>query len=177
MKKQEYKGISKESKELLSAKEGYDTEFKRSLNDLETEDIVAFANSDGGGVIFIGVEEIKQPDGQKISKIVGCPIGEEEKLKILNRAMSCIPPIRVDVVIENLDNKPFFRIDVPSGPVKPYCTSKGTYRTRGDGRNLPLSPDRLLEMFMEKEGQAFIDRFRNATRSLETNSRTVSMEN
>jgi ATP-dependent DNA helicase RecG len=169
VKKQEYKGVTAESKILLGGEEGYDVEFKRSMNGLTNEDLVAFANSEEGGVIFIGVEEFKKTDGRKIGNIVGCPIGDEEKLKIIDRAMSCVPPIDINVTVENTCDKPIFRIDIPSGRVKPYCTSKGTYKIRGDGRNLALTPDRLLDIFMEKESQAFINRFKNATHTLEQN--------
>jgi len=167
LKKQEYKGVTSESKLLLRGEEGFDVEFKRSISGLTTEDLVAFANSDEGGVIFIGVEEIKKKDGRKIGNIVGCKIGDEEKQKIIDRGISCIPQIKVYVIAENTDGKPILRIDIPSGPQKPYCTSNGTYKIRGDGRNVPITPELLLEMFMEKEGAVFIDRFRNATKQLE----------
>jgi len=165
--KREYKGISKRARILLSGQEGYDVDFKRSLSGLESEDIVAFANSDEGGAILIGVEEVKMSDGRQRGKIVGCPVGDEEKRKIIDRAESCMPPIEVNIVVENTDSTPFFRVEIPSGPEKPYCTSKGTYKIRGDGVNKPLTPQRLLAMFMQSEGQAFIERFRNATEELE----------
>jgi len=165
--KQAYKGISKRAKILLSGQEGYDVDFKRSINGLKSEDIVAFANSNEGGAILIGIEEVKMPDGRPKGKMVRIPVGDEEKRKILDRAESCIPPIEVNIVIENSSRIPFFRVEIPSGPNKPYCTSKGTYKIRGDGVNKPLTPQRLLAMFMQSEGQVFIERFRSATEELE----------
>jgi predicted HTH transcriptional regulator len=85
----------------------------------------------------------------------------------LNRAESCVPPIAVEVIVENGDRKPFFRVEIPSGPNKPYCTAAGTYKIRGNGRTLPLLPSRLLAMFMASENQEFVERFKEATAELE----------
>jgi ATP-dependent DNA helicase RecG len=167
MEKQEYKRVSKRARMLLSGQEGYEVDFKKSLSGLESEDIVAFANSNEGGAILIGIEEVKASDGQQKGKIVGCLVGDEEKRKIISRAENCMPPIEVNIVVENTSGAPFFRVEIPSGPEKPYCTLKGTYKIRGDGVNKPLTPQRLLAMFMRSESQAFIERFQSATKELE----------
>ncbi|MGD9029045.1 MAG: hypothetical protein PVG25_04465 [Anaerolineae bacterium] len=82
-----------------------------------------------------------------------------------------MPPIAVEVIVENADQQPFFRGkrsgEIPSGPDKPYCTAAGTYKVRGNGRTLPLLPARLLAMFMASENQEFVERFKAATTELE----------
>jgi ATP-dependent DNA helicase RecG len=167
MSKREYKTLSKRVKSLLAHEEGYDVDFKRSVGDLKNEDVVAFANSEAGGAILIGVEETITTDGRQQGRIVGCSVGDRDKQSILSRTESCIPPIEVEIFVENSNRKPFFRVEILSGGQKPYCTSGGTYKIRGDGRNKALLPSRLLTMFMESESQEFIERFQNATAELE----------
>ncbi|MGD8997199.1 MAG: ATP-binding protein [Anaerolineae bacterium] len=167
MSRHEYRTLSKRARALLMRSEGYELEFKETVQALEPEDIVAFANSLQGGVVLIGVREIETENGRQCGEVVGCPVGDGEKLSILNRAESCVPPIAVEVVVENADRKPFFRVEIPSGPNKPYCTAAGTYKMRGNGRTLPLLPSRLLAVFMASENQEFVERFKAATTKLE----------
>jgi hypothetical protein len=94
-------------------------------------------------------------------------VGDHEKRKILDRAQQCVPPINVTVHVENRTDKAFYRVEIPSGPNKPYCTSGGTYKTRGDGRKNTLYPTSLLALFLETEGGEFLRRFQQVTSSLE----------
>lgn len=162
-KKYEYKGISKRAQNLLNRIEDYDVEFKETVKSLETEDLVAFANSDEGGAILIGVRQTKEGKG----KIIGCPVGDEEKVTIINKAESCFPPIDIEIFRENTGKKPFFRIEIHDCKNKPYSTSSGIYKIRGDGRNKALLPGRLLTMFVEIESKKFIERYRKATDEIE----------
>lgn len=163
----EFRNLTVRAKSLLNAGEGFNIEYKKSLSDLSNEDIVAFANSDSGGTILVGVEEYKTSEGRQRGRIVGCPVGDKEKIGIVSRAENCIPPIKLDIIIENSNKHPFFRIEIQAGSDKPYCTPGGTYKTRGDGHNIPLSPSRLLSIFMENESHDFIQKFRATTRELE----------
>jgi len=176
MKKYIFKGMSSRARMLLARKEGLDGEFKAELNGLDPGDIVAFANSERGGAILIGVaEESDNHDVQRV-EIVGCGVGDNEKQIILSKAQSCIPPVDVEIFVENLDDKPFFRIEIPSGANKPYCTASGAYKIRGDGRTNPLLPRQLLSIFMESESDKFFDRFQEATRKLEEELQQISSE-
>ena len=65
MKREEYKTISKRAQLLLSKEEGFEVEFKVSSNGLTSQDIVAFANSDFGGAILIGIEETQDATGRQ----------------------------------------------------------------------------------------------------------------
>lgn len=162
-----FKAISNRAQLLLSQQEDYDVEFKSDLKGLDSSDIVAFANSETGGSILIGVKEIRLNKSRQKGEIVGCPFDDGAKLMIINKAESCIPPVELEVFVENYNRLPFLRVEIPNGSKKPYCTSGGTYKIRGDGRNKALLPGRLLTMFMEVESQQFIMRFREATQALE----------
>jgi ATP-dependent DNA helicase RecG len=166
-KKTEYRRVSKRARLLLNREEGYDVEFKLPLGQLDTQDIVAFANSEAGGAVLIGVEEVKTSTGRQRGRIKGCRVGDREKLSIINKAESCVPPVDVEVFVENSSRTPFYRVEVPSGSQKPFCTAGGTYKIRGDGRTKALLPSRLLYMFVESESREFVDRFREATKNLE----------
>ncbi|ACB83882.1 RNA-binding domain-containing protein [Natranaerobius thermophilus] len=166
-KQTEFLSLSTRAQILLSREEGFDVEFKQTLNAVDSEDIVAFANSKHGGAILAGIREEQEESGRQGTEIVGCPIGDEEKLTILNKAASCHPPVYLELYIENSQKTPFYRIEIPSGKEKPYCTPKGTYKIRGDGRTNVLLPDQLLSLFVEEESEQFIGRFKEATKELE----------
>ncbi len=162
-----YTTLSSRARDLLLGEENTDVEFKESLSGLRSDDLVAFANSARGGVILVGVQEYTTEEGAQRGRIIGCPTGDEEKLTIVNRAESCIPPIELSVHVESAGPLSFFRIEIPSGKDKPYCTGGGTYKIRGNARINALTPPRLLRLFMESESQEFLKRFRRATTNLE----------
>lgn len=154
--------LSERASRMLSSMESFDIEFKRSVNALEMVDLVAFANSPTGGTILLGVEET-QVNGLQRGKVVGCAVDDVERNKIINKAASCIPPVKVDVFIETKDGLDFFRVEVPSGVNKPYCTAGGMYKIRGDGQNLTLGPNSLLNILLVREGNQFVSKYQDAT--------------
>ena len=165
----EYSGLSETAERLLGSQESNTLDFKESVGGLSSEDLVAFANSSLGGTILLGVREKKSRRGLQAAEIIGCEIGDKAKLSILGKAASCVPPVEVRVILENSEGKrPFLRVEIPPGQSRPCCTSGGTYKIRGDARNDPLTPERLLEMFMEAENDRFIQRFSRATEDLES---------
>lgn len=170
----EYKTLSKKVKSLLKHDENYDVEWKRNPNSLKPEVIVAFANSKNGGSVLVGVNQVKDIDGQQKAEIVGCECSDENKLNIKNKALSCIPPITIEVIKENTNGNPFYRVEIPSGINKPYCTEKGIYKIREDGRNKGITPNELLLMFMEVESETFLKRFKKAAAEIEGNISNVS---
>lgn len=163
----QYKDISKRAKELLSSGESKFVDYKEKVNGLHAEDLVAFANSNDGGAILIGVREATTSDGMQIGEPIGHPVDDGTRLQIIGKALSCSPPVQIEIEVENLGSKPFLRIEVPSGSHKPYATNNGTYKIREDGRNNPLHPEPLLKMFLEREGQEFSKRFAEATSHLD----------
>jgi predicted HTH transcriptional regulator len=164
----EYSGLSERVEELLGSQEGPGLDFKESVGALSADDLVAFANTDAGGVILLGVRELRDSRGMQAAEVVGCEVGDKAKLNILGKAESCVPPVEVWVILENGDGeKPFYRVEIPPGRNRPYCTSGGTYKIRGDARNEALTPDKLLSLFLETENARFVNRFREAASDLE----------
>ncbi len=162
-----YKRLSARSRDLLGSGEGKHVDYKESVKGLHAEDFVAFANSEQGGAILIGVEEATGSDGMQKGRPVGCSVDDSTRLQIMSKALSCSPAVQIELFVENTEGKPFFRIEIPSGAHKPYATSNGTYKVREDGRNNPLLPEALLEVFLEREGKEFRSRFSEATSALE----------
>ena len=170
-----FKGISERAASLLKCQEGMKVEFKESIKVLDQEDLVSFANSDQGGSILIGIIENKNKSGLQETTIKGCEIGDKPKLDILEKSKKCIPPIHVEIIYENESNENhFIRIEIPSGNNKPYCTQKGIYKIRGDGQNQALTPERLLQMFLEKENESFMTRFKEAANNIDKRVRVLS---
>lgn len=164
---QVFETVSERTGRLLDSEENYEIEFKQSVTGLDSSDLVAFANSEHGGTILIGVKEVAGRQNRQRGRIIGCDVGDQERLNLLSKAASCLPKIEMEIFVENLKDKPFFRIEIPPGRKKPYCTSGGTYKIRGYGLNETLDPDRLLAMFIESENDQFLKRFTESTRRLE----------
>lgn len=165
---QRYKTIPKRVQALLAKDEGLDCDFKKDKS-FSSEDLVAFANSSHGGAILLGVDEVTDCNGSQAGKPFGCQLNDGLRLAIFNKAGDCTPPIDVKISEVNRNAKPFVVIDIPSGEHKPYCTKKGVYKIRGDGKNQPMTPTIMLRILMEREAEAFIDRFRTATKNIEQN--------
>jgi|OM-RGC.v1.005118963 ATP-dependent DNA helicase RecG len=160
--KKKYKRISTRAKILLNQEEGFDVDFKKNTN-LSGEDLVAFANSKNGGTILLGVDEKENKDGTQNGLVIGCDVSDGSKMAIVNKANQCIPHINISIHIENLNAKPFYRIEIPSSKNKPHCTQKGIYKTRGDGANKPLLPQELLRIYLDSESDNFLKNYSKAT--------------
>ena len=161
-----FKGLSKRAQKLLSSPESLDVDFKSKPKGVSADDLVAFANSEHGGAILIGVEERTSPAGVQYGEPVGCTVDDETRLLIMSRAASCSPAVQLAVFIENTQKAPFLRIEIPSGSSKPYATGGGTYKIRSDGRNRPVPPNELLKIQLETQGNEFKERFETATQQV-----------
>ncbi|MCP5169152.1 MAG: putative DNA binding domain-containing protein [Hahellaceae bacterium] len=165
--RKEYKRLSRRTRQLLSGSEGVDVEFKREIAGVKHKTLIAFANSRKGGAILIGIDEYTSDDGLQRGLIVGCDVSDHARLQIQNMAVSCLPPIQVFIVTENTDDKPLLRVEVPSGQQRPYCSPSGEYSIRADGRNRALLRDEMLQIFIERESEQFVQRFKHAVSRLE----------
>ncbi len=166
-KKQTYRGISNRTKQLINGAESMTVDFKRTAQ-VDSEDLVAFANSESGGTLLLGVDEYEGTDGHQKGKIVGCQVSDKHKLNIINKALSCFPPVEIEVIVENTAAQAFYRIEIPSSPFKPHCTARGTYKIRENGRNKAIEPQQLLSIFLSMETGRFLERFKGATEELES---------
>lgn len=155
------RSLSDATRRFLAAGEGQLVDFKRSSDGISADDLVSFANSAEGGTILAGVDE-QTVDGAQIGVIRGCDIGDNAVLQLLNKAISCLPPVSVDIAIENLGDRPMMSISVPSSSTKPHCTPKGVYCRRDGSRNRALHPTELLSIFLETEARVFAERFESA---------------
>ena len=155
------KALSSISRALLAEGESEHADFKRSPDGVNVDDLVSFANTDDGGHILVGVDEQTVQNAQ-VGVVRGCDVSDASVLQVLNKAVSCIPPISVDIFVENLNAKPILRIAVPSSTTKPHCTPKGVYCRRDGSRNRPLHPAELLNIFLDTEARAFAERFESA---------------
>jgi len=177
----QFQTISDRANRLLSREEDFDVAFRNSIAGLGSDDLVSFANSATGGAILIGVTRTRRGNGGQKTALVGCTVGDRERLKILAKANQCVPPVPVSIFVESCAEKPFYRIEIASGSHKPYCTSGGTYKIRGDGRNEILYPAQLLALFLEAEGVELVPWFQPATTSVgsavqETNQRGTARQ-
>jgi|APTNR8051073442_1049403.scaffolds.fasta_scaffold13125_2 hypothetical protein len=156
------KEISAHTTNLLREGESARVDYKRAVEGISTDDLVAFANSEGGGIILAGVDERVDHGGVQVGFVVGCEVSDAAILQIANKALSCFPPVAIEVYVENIVETPFLRIDVLPSPTRPHCTPKGVYCRRDGSRNRPLHPSELLRIFLESESRAFSERFESA---------------
>ncbi|MCS3956224.1 hypothetical protein GGP81_002763 [Salinibacter ruber] len=179
MPKTEFKTIRQKTENLLSQSEGSEVDFKEEVGGVESEDLVAFANSPDGGFLLIGVSETENNQGQQRGRVVGCDVSDGAKQRVLGQAQDCTPTVPIDICVENTNATPFLRVDIPKGTDRPYCTNSGRYRVRGDGRTRALYPTELLDLFVEEQAERFHERFESAASGLEAEieSMRVRLEN
>ncbi|MCA1243014.1 ATP-binding protein [Stappia stellulata] len=161
-----YKTTTKISRDLLESGENQFVDYKRKPEGISSEDLAAFANTETGGSILVGVDEEKRNDGSQYGKIIGCDLSDSILLQIMNKAISCTPPVSLDIFSENTNSIPFLRIYVPPSKNKPHATAKGIYCIRDGSRNRPLHPNELLKIFLEEEGREFSARFEEASKEI-----------
>jgi len=121
--------------------EGLNTEFKTSAgySDDLAADLIAFANT-SGGVILFGVSD----DGE----IVG--IEEIDKLgKLLDNISrdKCVPPLTILPEKLMVDEKAVLVVHVPTGAERPYSTNRGVHYIRTFSGRRQASREELLRIF------------------------------
>lgn len=125
-----------------------------SDNDKITKEIIAFANSRGGKIVF-GVED-------KTGRIEGLTRDEVQDIssKAGNMAENnIVPPLYVSSYPEDIEGKTVLVVDIPSGSNKPYKSKKGglIYVKQGADKRLVSDNREILRMFYES-GQYHPDR-------------------
>lgn len=158
----EYNTLTADTKRLLNGQEGRAVDFKAKPDGVKAEDFVALANAQGG-TILVGVEEQKDSKGKQYGRVIGCSITDKIRQGFISTAASCRPAIDISVRIENSRSKqPIYRIDVPPGREKPYCTSSGLYKIRAEGQNVAIDPPLMKSIILEQEAEQFVARFKAA---------------
>jgi predicted HTH transcriptional regulator len=150
--------LSERTLAMIASAESANVDFKREAHGVKSSDLVAFANSDEGGTLLIGIDEYTDEAGLQKGKVVGCDVDDNARLMMINKATDCVPSLEIQIFIENLNDKPIMRVEVPGGRMRPYCTSRGEYSIRTEGRNRALYPEELLTIFMDREGDKFLTR-------------------
>lgn len=161
-----HKGITSDTRRLLNGLESLTVELKENVDGVKPDDLVAFANRKEGGTIFAGVKDNKHWDDPKaflVEYLVEQRLTDRAKRQLLEKAMSCIPPVQMQLSEENTAKISFIRIDVLPSKSWPHCTSSGKYVIREDGLNHALQPNQLLGMFLDREEGSFLSRYRAAT--------------
>ena len=158
----EYRTLTADTKRILNGQEGRAIDFKVKPDGVKAEDFVALANAQGG-TILVGVEEQTNSKGKQSGRLVGCSITDKVRQGFISTAASCRPAIDISVRIENSTSKqPIYRIDVPAGGEKPYCTSSGLYKIRAEGQNIAIDPPLMKAIILEQEADQFVARFKAA---------------
>ena len=129
---------------ILDEGEGYQLEFKESVNSDLAKEMVAFANASGGR-IFIGVDDN--------NKIKGCDISNKARSKIENMSASCDPPLHI--AIEKLDEEKILVIHIPCGANRPHRCTKGFYLRNGANSQKMVTED--ISAFIQAEGKVRFD--------------------
>lgn len=145
-----------EMKELLSG-ESKNIEYKQEIptkSDRYMKTVIAFANSDGGKIIF-GIE-----DGTH--RVIGFPKEEiPQKLDMISNAIwdSCQPRVPAEVYPMEIEGKTVIIAEISRGASRPYCLRgsglwDGTYiRFSGTSRQAPEYMVR--EMSLESTNQSY----------------------
>ena len=137
--------ITREELDLLIEEgEGYQLEFKESVNSDLAKELTAFANASGGRIL-IGVSD----NGQ----IVGCDLSNRTISQIQDAAESCDPPVLIE--IEKIKAQKIVVIKVPEGANRPHRCNKGFYLRNGANSQKMSTAD--ITAFIQAEGKIRFD--------------------
>jgi len=138
-----------ELKERIKKGEDFHTEFKETLLDKNKiiKEIVGFANTDGGQLIF-GVTD--EGDISGIENV-------DDSMRIIDDLayQRCEPPISVVQETVKIQKKIILIVNIPKGTQRPYRTSSGQYYIRSSNRCRQASREELLRLFQSGESIYF----------------------
>lgn len=154
-----------ETRRMIRGEEGFDVEFKETVAGLESGDLVAFANAEGG-TILLGVGEISSGNGTKTGEIIGCETGDEPILSVRNKANNCRPPVEIEITEEYTNEASIYRINVSEASRKPVCTIGGTYKIRRERSKAGIDPELMTSLILQREEAEFLARFREAGQTI-----------
>jgi len=159
---EDFTELRDETKNMIDGHETRDVEFKESLNGINSETFVAFANAKGG-TILLGVREETDQNGMQRGRIIGCQGSFDDiRLAIQSKANSCRPNIQVHVARELDGTNYIYRIDIDEAQDKPCCTGGGRYCMRDSGSTRSIFPEEITAIVLEKESDKFIKQLQDA---------------
>ena len=134
--------------------ENFDYEYKSELDPQNIEgwakEIVAFANSEDGGAMFVGVNDDRSIKGHSAKMI------DKFKRMVIDNVSRYVRPIpdfdMQSVDIDGGHQTYFLRIEVPSAPTMTKY-HRGDYNDvvyiRKDGETTPASPEEIAELALK----------------------------
>jgi len=139
-------------RELINSGEGPQVEFKEKVpeaNELAGE-IVAFANTEGGTIIF-GINDKKE--------IVGLQVKEKLEEHLMNICRTnCLPCILPPFSLLEIEGKQLATLYIPKGHDRPYRTNRDYYYIRVGTSRRRATKEELLRLF-QRAGLAQYDLF------------------
>lgn len=138
-----------ELKKRIEKGEDFHTEFKETLGDKEKiiKEIVGFANTDGGQLIFGIADNGGIPGIENV----------DEFMRIIDDLayQRCEPPVTVVQETMKISDKTILIANIPKGAQRPYRTSGGQYYVRSANRCRQASREELLRLFQAGESIYF----------------------
>ena len=140
-------------------------EYKQKITAELEKEVVAFLNSNEGGVIYIGID--------KIGNIVGIENPDEEQLLLKDRFKHNILPSCMglfDIVLERNEDKNILKIIVAGGYEKPYYVKKYGLSEKGVfirvGSSAEPMPTRQIEQLFSKRTRNSIGKIKSPKQDL-----------
>ena len=140
-------------------------EYKQKITPELEKEVVAFLNSNEGGVIYIGID--------KVGKIVGVENPDEEQLLLKDRFKHNILPSCMglfDIVLERNEDKNILKIIVAGGYEKPYYVKKYGLSEKGVfirvGSSAEPMPTRQIEQLFSKRTRNSIGKIKSPKQDL-----------
>ena len=146
--------------------ENKNIEFKQKVTPELEKEVVAFLNSNEGGVIYIGIDKNGIP--------VGVNDSDQEQLLIKDRLKNNILPSCMglfDLVIEQQESKEIIKIIVAGGYEKPYYVKKYGLSVKGAfirvGSSVEPMPTRQIEQLFSKRIRNSIGNMKSPKQALQ----------
>ena len=140
-------------------------EYKQKITAELEKEVVAFLNSNEGGIIYIGID--------KIGNIVGIENPDEEQLLLKDRFKHNILPSCMglfDIVLERNEDKNILKIIVAGGYEKPYYVKKYGLSEKGVfirvGSSAEPMPTRQIEQLFSKRTRNSIGKIKSPKQDL-----------
>jgi hypothetical protein len=181
-----YASVSATAKRMLAAEgESGRFEFKQTSDAVKPSVLVAAANwvaldpSRESVTVLVGVAESKHPDtGLVTGEVIGL-VGDLDKHidRIQQYSRSTFPvPVDIKIIEEGANtSKPFLRVVVTPSRA-PHFDDGGRRVTRHGASTRAITDDELLELYLDREAEAFERRFRRTANELATGLESVASE-